>query len=328
MRQPLIVFKTSMLLSLVLILITSSLLTGDMAFTLKDVWLIFNHHATDLQRVIFYDIRLPHTINTFIIGCLLAFSGYLMQILLANPLVDPYTLGTSGGASVFALLGLLLNANGYVLTAFCFAGSLISLFLLHLAVGELKKATAQQLVLMGMVLAAGWGSLLSLLLIIIPASQLKSTLFWLFGDIDNQQHPLLAITCLLFIFIQSTRLQPQLLILSQGTTLAKTLGVDTEKLQLKIILFSSLLTACAVSLGGMIGFVGLIVPHLARTLLSPGHFLLLPGTTLLGGCLLLLADLAARSLVAPTQLPIGIMTAFIGIPVFIVMLRTKRSTSC
>lgn len=298
-------------------LIGTSLFIGDISLSFHDFWrALFDSHS-NLAQFIFFHMRLPHTLNAFVIGCLLALAGYLMQIMLSNPLADPYTLGTTGGAAVFTLIGMLIGLDGYWMIGASFIGSIISMLILFFIVGNLKEAAPSQLLLMGVVLSTGWGALLSLLLVLSPAGQTKSILYWLFGDIDSQQYPTFTVFCLLLGIGMSILLQKELHVLRQGSLLAKTLGVDTEKLQFKLILISSLLTACAVSMGGTIGFIGLIVPHLARMLLKTNQQLLLPCTLFMGGCLLLVADIFSRLIIAPEQLPIGVLTSFIGIPFFV-----------
>lgn len=310
-------FKTLLLFSLCTISISLSLLIGDIHLTAKDLWLLLGGKGSTLQEYIFFHLRLTHTLNTFVIGCLLALSGYLMQVLLANPLADPYTLGTSGGSAVFTLLGILCGIDGFYLIGCGFMGSLVSLLLLALLSGNLKNASSLQLSLIGVVLAAGWGAILNLLLILSPTAQTKSILYWLFGDVDSQQFPIFASISLIVGFVISLIFQNDLKILSQGQLLAKTLGVDTERLQRNLIILSALLTASAVSIGGTIGFIGLIVPHLSRMLFKTTHLSHLFCTLILGGTLLIAADIFARTLISPAELPIGLLTTLLGIPFFL-----------
>jgi iron complex transport system permease protein len=306
--------KALLLIAFCLICFGCSLMVGDIPFSQKDLF-----------KTIFFYLRLPHTWNVFVIGCLLALSGYLSQIMLNNPLADPYTLGYSGAAGVFILLGMLLGFEGHWLILCGFIGTAISMLLLFLTAGDLRKITQARLLLAGITLAAGWGAILSLLLIATPLIQTKSFLFWLFGDPDNQQFPLFTLTSLLLGLLASTVLRKDLAVLSQGIVLAKTLGVNTEKLQLILCILSAFLTATAVTIGGTIGFIGLVVPHIARMLFKQNHFaIMMLAIIFLGGCLLLLADVLARTILAPEQLPIGIITTLLGIPCFVFLLKKDK----
>lgn len=308
--------KLLILITLCVFCLVFSLLVGDSGLD----WNTFNVigiHTDLLQKDILTQIRLPHTLNAFAIGGLLALSGYLMQCLLGNPLADPFTLGTSGGAATFTLIGLMSGLNGLALLGASFLGALANMTFLILLVGRLSQAVTSKLLLVGVVLAAGWGALLSLLLVIAPALQTKSILFWMFGDIDYQSYPVLALIILLSSCFFAAMIARDLEIMSQGVPLAKTLGVETERLQTQVLILSSFITATAVSLGGTIGFLGLIVPHCTRLILQRFSRITIPFIVLLGGALIVIADLLARIVIAPEQLPIGLITTLIGIPFFL-----------
>jgi iron complex transport system permease protein len=306
-----------LILSLSFSLFMVSLLIGEINFTLHDISLVLIGKGSQIQQYVFLQLRLPHTLNAFVIGCLLALSGYLMQITLNNPLADPYTLGSSGGACVFILLGSLFGFEGASLVGCSFLGSLIAFCLLLFLTGNLKQTTTIKLSLVGFILACGWGALLSLLLLAASPLQTKSILYWLFGEIDGQQYSLFSMTCLIFGLIYSQLMKQELNVIRHGYPLAQTLGVNVQTVQIKLILLSTLLTATAVSLGGAIGFIGLVIPHLARSMLKLNFDFLLPCTVFLGGCLLLLADIVARLILKPEQLPIGIVTTLLGLPFFL-----------
>lgn len=306
--------KIIILIGICLIFCITSLAIGD---TGVDWSSLFNLKKTTLQQEIFSKLRLPHTLNAFAVGGLLALAGFLMQSILANPLADPYTLGSSGGAAVFTLLAMLLGFEGSLLILASFIGALSNIVFLSFILGRLSQVPTAKLLLIGIVLAAAWGALLSLLLIIMPTIQTKPILFWLFGDIDYQHYLWLGLIGLLGAGLISLFIFDDLALTSQGVLLAKTLGVETEKLQLIVLLLCSFITATAVSLGGTIGFVGLIIPHCARLLHPrPGKKMILY-VIFLGGTLLLLADCVARIIIAPEQLPIGLVTTIIGIPFYL-----------
>ncbi len=291
-----------------------SIMIGDFDLNWQS---IFTLSQTSIQKIIFFKVRLPHTLNAFAIGGLLALAGYLIQGMLANPLADPYTLGTCGGATVFTLLGLMLGLSGVTLIGASFLGALANLLVLWLLLGSMSQVPTAKLLLVGVVMAAFWGATVSLLLIIAPVGQTKPLLFWLFGDIDYQHYPWFALGMLLIAGIVSFFIAEDLKLASQGFLLAKTLGVNAERLQLIICLVSSFITALAVSLGGAIGFVGLIVPHCARFLQKRPSRKIIPLVILLGGTLLVIADIFARILTPPEQLPVGLLTSLLGIPFFL-----------
>jgi iron complex transport system permease protein len=315
-------YKTSVILlfSGTLIATLLSLFVGEHLITPAALW---RDHVS-VERLILLQLRLPHTLNAIAIGGILGLSGCLMQALLANPLADPYILGSSSGAAVFTLLGLLIGLNNSELMACSLLGVLLAMWLLHWSVGGIHQTSSAKLLLMGVMLAAGWAAILSLLLLIAPAGQTKSMLFWLFGDIDCHCYPILALSTLVVGGLIAYRLTDELNILSQGHLLAQTLGVDTQSLQLIIFMLTAALIAIAVSLAGTIGFVGLVVPHCARLLLKTHSKLLIPTCIFLGSLLLILADLISRTILPSTPLPIGLFTTLLGIPLFLYLVRNNN----
>ncbi|GAB4361792.1 MAG: iron ABC transporter permease [Gammaproteobacteria bacterium] len=273
-----------------------------------------------LVRTVVWELRFPRALSAFATGGLLALGGALMQVLLRNPLADPYILGVSGGASVAALTLLVLGVGGYWLPAGAFCGALLSMFLVFGLSHGRGSWTPTRLLLTGVVIAAGWGALISLLLAISPQAQLRGMLFWLMGDLGYATSPALALVVLAVGLAAALPLARDLNVLARGDLLAGSLGVPVRRLRYGLFFLASLLTASAVTLAGSIGFVGLVVPHLLRLAGAHDHRLLLPGSALLGGTLLLLADTGARTLIAPAQLPVGVITALIGVPVFLLLL--------
>lgn len=264
-------------------------------------------------------LRLPRTLSAFAVGGVLALAGALMQVLLRNPLGDPYVLGVSGGAASAVMLGMLLTLPALWLTPLAFVGALLSTLLVF-ALGHRGAGDTQRLLLTGVVMAAGWSALISLVLSLSPPMQLPGMLFWLMGDLGDALSPTITLGVLIVGLLLALRLAPQLNLAVHGLDQAAVLGVDAQRLRLQLYFLSSLLTAAAVSVAGAIGFVGLIVPHLARLLGASDHRLLLPLSVLLGGSLLTLADTVARTVISPMQLPVGVLTAVIGVPVFLWLL--------
>ena len=305
-----------------ILLIIGSLFIGSVPLSLQTVWLSLIDSSAQESSLIITELRLPRTLAAFATGALLAQAGTLMQVLVRNPLADPYILGVSGGAATAVLIGMLLGLSGaFGLTGLAFIGALIAMFLVFVLAHQKGSWTPTRLLLTGVVIAAGWGAAISLILTLSPAANLHGMLFWLMGDLSYSYSVSFAFTALIIGLIFSMLLSSQLNVLIRGDKIAATLGVNLKQLQLKIYILASLLTAAAVVQAGSIGFVGFIVPHLIRLTGITDHRLLLPAATLGGGILVLLADTVARTVIAPQQLPVGIITAFIGIPLFLFLLQ-------
>lgn len=277
--------------------------------------------ADDLSTQIVSQLRLPRALAGFACGALLALAGALLQVLLRNPLADPYVLGVSGGAATLGLLAMLLAWPAWGMQAAAFGGALAAILLvLAIARGALRQGAfdaTPRLLLAGVVMAAGWGALIALLLAVAPESRIKGMMFWLAGDLDGASGVGYALLFLLLALALVIPVASRLNALAYGDDNAAALGVNVPALRRRIYLVASLATAVAVVTGGTVGFVGLIVPHLIRISFGNDMRLLLPASALTGGALLMAADLAARTVVAPAQLPVGVMTALLGVPVFI-----------
>lgn len=303
-----------------------ALATGSVALDPADVLDVLAGGGDPLNRTLVLELRLPRALTAFATGGLLALAGSLMQVLLRNPLADPYILGTSGGAAVGALCMLMLGAAGFWIGTAAFAGALGSTLLVFSLAHGRGGWTPTRLLLTGVVVAAGWGALISLLLALGPDGSLRSMLFWLMGDLSYGSSPLVAWLVLLSGLAALIPFSRHLNLLARGDLQARALGVPVQPLNLGIYLAASLFTAVAVTQGGSIGFVGLVIPHMLRLTTGADHRRLLPGAVLAGGILLVLADTLARTLLAPRQLPVGVVTAFIGVPLFLYLLNRSRSS--
>ena len=265
-------------------------------------------------------LRLPRALAGFACGGLLALAGALMQVLLRNPLADPYILGISGGAGAGALFAIMVGLPTLGIDGLAFAGALGAMFLVFgLAHGD-GSWTQTRLLLTGVIVAAGCGALISLMLAIAPEDRLRGMLFWLTGDLGQAASawpPMLALAIALALAVPFAR---ELNLLARGLLQAQALGVAVNRLRYAIFLLASLATAASVTTAGSIGFIGLVVPHLVRLVTGNDQRLLLPASALAGGALLMLADTLARTLIAPQQLPVGVLTALIGVPVFLFLL--------
>jgi iron complex transport system permease protein len=308
------------LLSLLLSITSGTVDTGW-----QDLLALYRGHADTITSQVILELRWPRSAAAFTTGGLLALSGALMQVLLRNPLADPYVLGVSGGAASGALLALLLGLGGWWLQCAAFSGALISMLLVFGLSHGSGSWTTSRLLLTGVVIAAGWGAVIGFLLALSPDQGLRNMVFWLMGDLSYAGVPATGFIILLGGLLAATAMGRSLNILIHGEQTAGALGIAVQPLRRLVYLLASLLTATAVTLAGSIGFVGLIVPHILRLLGVRDHRLLLPASVLLGGSLLVCADTLARTLLAPRQLPVGILTAMIGVPLFLLLLHHGRS---
>jgi len=272
---------------------------------------------------IVFAIRLPRVASAFACGGLLALAGALLQVLLRNPLADPYVLGISGGAGL-GLLGATALGLGYAAAqAAGLAGALVAVlavFGLSFRGGEWNL---YRLLLTGVVFSSGCGALISLLLTLAPEAAVKGMLFWLLGDLSAATSPGWAWSILAVLAVLATLYSGALNVLSLGRNKAASLGVPVLKSELLIYVAACAATVSSVALAGTIGFVGLIVPHVLRLLGITDYRWLIPGAVLVGGAFLTLADTAARTLWAPLQIPVGVLTALLGVPLVLLLLARR-----
>lgn len=311
-----------------LLSVAGSLAAGSISVGPGDLLRALTGGDAGLGGEVVLTLRLPRALAGLACGGLLALAGALMQILLRNPLADPYVLGVSGGASVGALTALLFGLPLAFLHTGAFAGALAAMLLVFgLAHGE-GSWTQTRLLLTGVIVAAGCGAAVALILSIAPEHQLHGMLFWLMGDLSHASAPWPALLVLALGLSATLPFARDLNLIARGELSARALGVPVGRLRLGIYLLASLLTALSVSLAGSIGFIGLIVPHLVRLAIGNDQRVLLPASVLAGGALLVAADVLARTLVAPQQLPVGVLTALIGVPVFLFLLtrQPRRAT--
>ncbi|MDH4105211.1 MAG: iron ABC transporter permease [Gammaproteobacteria bacterium] len=323
-RLPLIpVFATLGLASLGLLLL--SLMLGSVHVAPSAVWDSFWSSDASLAHDVVLGLRLPRALTAFAVGGLLGLAGALLQVLLRNPLADPYVLGVSGGASVTALLALMAGLSTVMIDAAAAGGALAACALVFALAQGRGGWTPTRLLLTGVVVAAGAGSIVSLLLAMSDDTRLRGMVFWLLGDLSRSDRWgwLLALLAVATAFCIA--LGRPLNVLARGETIAATVGLDVRRVRSIVFVLSSLLTGCAVSTAGSIGFVGLVTPHLVRLALGNDQRTVLAGSALLGGLVLMTADLASRVLLAPRQLPVGALTALVGVPIFLMLMLRARN---
>ncbi|AKX50465.1 FecCD family ABC transporter permease [Thiopseudomonas alkaliphila] len=310
--------------SLALLALGLALAIGSVTISPNALWLALQGQGNPLHQTLLWELRLPRALAAFATGGLLAVAGALMQILLRNPLADPYVLGLSGGAAVGALLAMLAGLGAVLISGLAFTGAMLAMLLVFgLAQGS-GSWTASRLLLTGVVVAAGWGAVITLILALTPSYKLPGMLYWLMGDVSYARSPWPALGVLAVASLLILPLARNLNVLARGPLQAAALGVAVRPLEWSIYLIASLLTATAVTTAGSIGFVGLIVPHMLRLVLGNDQRLILPASALAGGSLLVLADTLARTVIAPEQLPVGVITALLGVPTFLYLLHRSR----
>ncbi len=283
----------------------AAIMSGSIPVSMADLGRILSGEEIGTAEHIIWELRLPRALAAFAVGGMLALAGAQMQVLLGNPLAEPYILGISGGAAVGALLALLAGAATLGVNAAALLGALGSMLLVFGLAHGRGIWSPTRLLLTGVVIAAGWGAIISFLLVTAPQHNLPGMLFWLMGDLAHVTSPVPGLLILAFGLLLALPQARSLNLLARGERQAEALGVATAPLRLQLYLSASLLTAAAVTLGGSIGFVGLVVPHMLRLIAGSDHRLLLPASAISGGALLVLADTLARTLFAPQQLPVG-----------------------
>lgn len=279
---------------------------------------------------IVWQIRAPRVVLAAVVGGGLAAVGVAVQALVRNALADPFILGVSSGASVGAVgvsvFGVLGALGIYAVSAGAFLGALAASVLVHLAARSRAGTTPLRLVLTGVAMAFGFQALLSVLIYLVPDAEATSAvLYWTMGSFGAATWgvlPVVALTVLIGLVVLR-RLSRPLDVLSLGDETAASLGVDAAGLRGRLFVLTSLVTGAMVAVSGAIGFVGLVVPHVVRIVTGAGHRRVLVVAPLVGGVLMVWVDLVSRTLVAPRELPLGAITALVGVPVFIVLLRRR-----
>lgn len=282
------------------------------------------------QEAIFWAIRLPRVLLAVLVGAALAVSGALLQGVFRNPLADPGLIGVSSGAALGAVAVIVLGISSFGLLTLplaAFLASAATTFLVYRLAQRHGRTDVATLLLVGLALNALAGATTGLLTYLADDAQLRSIVFWTMGGLGGALWDTLIIAAPLIglSLILTPRLGQALNLFALGEVEARHLGIDIERVKRTVVLLAALATGTAVALAGPIGFIGLIVPHIVRLIAGPDHRLLLPACALGGASLLVLADLLARTMAAPAEIPVGLITAFAGGPFFLVLiLRARR----
>ncbi len=323
------------LAGLVLLLVAAIVLAigiGAVAIPPERVLAVLVGAGDPSESAIVLSIRLPRVLGAALVGAALAAAGVLLQGLLRNPLADPYVLGTSAGASVGAVVGLILaGALGFfVVPALAFVGAIGSIAIVWRLARVGAETPVVTLLLAGVVFSAFAGAIVTFLLVSHDRLQLRlaSVLGWLMGGVSVVTWTQLAVSAALvgLALAVSIMVGWRLDALALGEEAAATLGIDVERSKRSITAVAALLTAAAVSIAGLVAFVGLVAPHAVRLVVGPAHARLIPAAALGGAAFVVLADMVARVVVAPSELPMGVISGLVGGPFFFALLWRDRGS--
>ena len=297
---------------------------GSVPIPFEQIVLALVHPGQDAVSEIVWQLRLPRVAASFACGALLALAGTLMQVLLRNPIADPYVFGISGGAALGVMLGMLLGVGTTLQTGLGLIGALVALVLVFGLSLRAGNWNPYRLLLTGVVIAAGLNALLSLILVLAPQTAIKGMLYWLMGDLGYAGNPLPALVVLALLVAVVMPFAHAMNVLAIGRLKARSLGVAVRGIESVLFGVASVAAVTSVLIGGTVGFIGLIVPHLVRLMGVADHRLLVPAAVLAGGAFLTLADTVARSAWAPLQFPVGVLTALLGVPILLLLLAGKN----
>ena len=302
----------------------AALTSGSADISLAETLASLRGTAPERLQSLVTQLRLPRAMTAFAVGGLLAVAGVLMQVLLRNPLAEPYILGSSGGAAVAALLAMMFGMGSLVVDLSAFGGAMAATVLVFAIAHGTGSWTPARLLLSGVVLAAGFSAATTMLLAMAPDQNLRGMLFWLMGDLSFAFEPARCLWLLAILLLGGTVVARHLNVLARGELQAAIVGLPVQAFRYLIFAAAALATALSVTTVGVIGFIGLVVPHLIRSVAGSDHRVVLPASALAGGSLLVVADTIARTLMAPRQLPVGALTAAIGVPLFLILMSRSR----
>jgi iron complex transport system permease protein len=300
----------------------ASILVGSSGIAARRVAGALFGSDDDAARNVLTIVRLPRVLAAFGVGSLLALAGVLLQALFRNPLADPYVLGVSGGAAIGALLAMIAGAAAYSVQLAAVVGALGAVAIVYFLA---RGGGTPRLLLTGVVLASACGAVISVLLALADSTRVRGMVFWLAGDLEWAFSPWTSALAASAAVVMALVIGRPLNVLAAGELRARSVGLELEAWRSVLFFACAALTAIAVVSAGTVGFVGLITPHAVRlTFRTSDHRIVAPASALLGGTLLALADLVARTVASPRQLPVGAIMALVGAPLFIVLLRRRR----
>ena len=302
-----------------------SLSKGSVYISIEDIWLAIFRRGEEINQTIIWDLRLPRLISSLLVGSALGMSGALLQGMLKNGLASPYLLGISAGSGLVIVAFITFGLAQIFIPIAAWLGAIFTTLIVFTLSKSGNKISIERLILGGVAISSLFGAIQATLLLQAEDGRIQSALTWLIGSLNSRGWNEIRITWIpiLFSIMLSLLLARQLNLLSLGDELSMSLGNSLFRSRCLIGAIATLLAASAVAIGGLIGFIGLIVPHFSRLLIGSDYKFILPLSALIGGLTLSTADLIARS--GPIEMPVGIITSLIGAPIFIIILY-KRST--
>ena len=302
-----------------------SLSKGSVYISIEDIWLAIFRRGEEINQTIIWDLRLPRLISSLLVGSALGMSGALLQGMLKNGLASPYLLGISAGSGLVIVAFITFGLAQIFIPIAAWLGAIFTTLIVFTLSKSGNKISIERLILGGVAISSLFGAIQATLLLQAEDGRIQSALTWLIGSLNSRGWNEIRITWIpiLFSIILSLLLARQLNLLSLGDELSMSLGNSLFRSRCLIGAIATLLAASAVAIGGLIGFIGLIVPHFSRLLIGSDYKFILPLSALIGGLTLSTADLIARS--GPIEMPVGIVTSLLGAPIFIIILY-KRST--
>lgn len=317
-------------LSAFLILVSLLALTlgaADLGFFDMINALLFPEKVSPEIRVIIWGLRLPRLFMGLLVGASLALAGVVFQALLRNPLADPFILGVSSGAALGAIIASVFGfgTSPWGQKLFSFVGAMVTVFIVFRVARQKERLYPHTMLLTGVIINAFFSAAIMFLISVAKSDKIQSIFFWLMGDLSLSSGGEVVIVLFLSLVAAVSVYwfaRPMNLLLG-GEETASTLGVETERIKAILFVLASILTAAVVSSVGVVGFVGLIVPHMVRMVVGPDHRILIPASLLFGGAFLVISDTVARTIIAPMELPVGVLTALLGAPFFIYLLRRE-----
>ena len=303
---------------------------GPASLSLRQIWgfVVSGPVQGNLENAIFWQIRLPRVLLASLVGAELAVAGVVLQNLFLNPLTDPYVTGVSSGAALGATVGIVLHlAELPWMAVLALAGGFATLSVVWMAARRRGRIDVFVLLLAGVTISYLASAVVTVLM--IEANQdMHAIVYWLMGSFSGRgwTEVVVALVAVPFMIVPLFY-TAEMDILLQGEKRAQELGVEVERTKRMLLITAGVLTAMAVSVSGVIGFVGLVVPHIVRLLVGPSHRLLLPVSLFAGAAMLAMADLLSRTVISPNEMPVGVVTTFVGAPLFVYLLRRGRRTS-
>jgi len=325
MKPKRYIVKLFLLFAFLIITVFLALLVGSESIgAAKLAGIIFGAEDNSFLHSIIFDIRLPRVILALAVGGGLSIAGAVFQATLMNPLAEPYILGISSGGAFGAVLSFMLGLSFFSTQLFAFAGTLSVVFIVFFLGRRFGELEPNTLLLSGVMVGAFLSAVILVMITLLNES-LRSAIFWLMGNLSGANgsnvYYIFAVSIAISIFLSVNSNKYNLL--SLGTESASTLGLETNRLKNVTYISASILTGAVVSVSGIIGFIGLIVPHFCRMIFGLDNRIVVPASFFVGAIFLIIADAVARTIISPAELPVGAITAILGAPVFIYLLRKR-----